>query len=241
MNILIIYAHPEPTSLNGCLKDFARHQLESQGHIVQISDLYEMNFKAAADGNDFRERKNPTQLNYLVEQLHASKNKSFSQDILLEQEKVDWSDLIIFQFPIWWTEAPAILKGWFDRVFALGYAYGPGAYDKGNLKGKKAMLSATHGAPNLNNYGEYGLKGKLEERLFNIQHEKLYFSGIEVLEPFLFPSTAPLEVRNDYFQLYKSRLLRIFDEAPISFHPLSHYENGQLIHEFRKDLAHNQM
>ncbi|WP_419393183.1 NAD(P)H-dependent oxidoreductase [Cytobacillus praedii] len=234
MNILIVYAHPEPTSLNGSLRDFSRYQLESQGHIVRISDLYEMNFKAVADGNDFSERKNPSQLNYLLEQMNASKNKSFSQDILFEQEKLDWTDFILFQFPIWWTETPAILKGWFDRVFALGYAYGPGTYDKGKLKGKKAMLSVTHGASSLNHYGEYGLKGKLEERLFNIQHEKLYFSGIEVLEPFIFPSAAPLEVRNNYFELYKNRLLHLFEEPAIPFHPLSHYENGQLVQKFQK-------
>lgn len=241
MNILIVYAHPEPTSLNGSLRDFARFQLESQGHALRISDLYDMNFKAVADKNDFCERKNPNQLNYLLEQMNASKNKTFSPDILLEQEKLDWADFILLQFPIWWTETPAILKGWFDRVFAFGFAYGPGTYDQGNLTGKKAMLSVTHGAPNLNNYGEYGLKGKLEERLFNIQHEKLYFSGIEVLEPFIFPSTAPLEVRNDYFEVYKNRLLHIFEEPTIPFHPLSHYENGQLVHDCRKDMAYNIM
>ncbi|MBM7620089.1 putative NADPH-quinone reductase [Bacillus tianshenii] len=235
MNILIVYAHPEPTSLNGSLKEFACSLLRSQGHNVRISDLYEMNFNAIADGNDFRERKNPDQLNYLSEQMNASKNKSFSEDILLEQEKLEWADFVIFQFPIWWTEAPAILKGWFDRVFAFGFAYGPGAYDKGNLRGKRAMLSVTHGAPNMNNYGEYGLKGKLEERLFNIQHEKLYFSGMDVLEPFLFPSSAPLEIRDAYFEQYKKRLLHIFEEPTIPFHPLSHYQHGQLVDEFRKD------
>ncbi|NLP52503.1 NAD(P)H-dependent oxidoreductase [Bacillus sp. RO1] len=235
MNILIVYAHPEPTSLNGSLKDFACNQLETQGHDVRVSDLYAMSFKAVADGNDFSVRKNPNQLNYLMEQMNASKEKSFSPDILLEQEKLEWADLIIFQYPIWWTETPAILKGWFDRVFAFGFAYGPGAYDKGNLSGKKALLSVTHGAPNLNNYGEFGLKGKLEERLFNIQHEKLFFSGIEVLEPFIFPSSASLDVRNAYFEKYKSRLLTIFEESTIPFHPLSHYQNGQLVEDYRTD------
>lgn len=38
MNVLIVYAHPEPTSLNGSLKDFAVRHLAAAGHQVQVSD-----------------------------------------------------------------------------------------------------------------------------------------------------------------------------------------------------------
>ena len=57
MNVLIIYAHPEPTSLNGSLKDFAVQRLEAAGHQVQVSDLYAMQWKAPLDAGDTLERR----------------------------------------------------------------------------------------------------------------------------------------------------------------------------------------
>jgi NAD(P)H dehydrogenase (quinone) len=42
MNILIVYAHPEPQSLNGSLNTMMVNKLESLGHSVQVSDLYQM-------------------------------------------------------------------------------------------------------------------------------------------------------------------------------------------------------
>lgn len=56
MNVLIVYAHPEPRSLNGALKDFAVARLEAAGHAVQVSDLYAMGWKAVLDAGDSLER-----------------------------------------------------------------------------------------------------------------------------------------------------------------------------------------
>lgn len=49
----------------------------------------------------------------------------FSKDVLLEQEKIQNSDAIVFIYPVFWTEAPAKLVGWFDRVWTTGFAYNP--------------------------------------------------------------------------------------------------------------------
>ncbi|EJK2315485.1 NAD(P)H-dependent oxidoreductase, partial [Klebsiella pneumoniae] len=46
MKVLLIYAHPEPRSLNGALKNFAVRHLQQAGHEVQVSDLYAMRWKA---------------------------------------------------------------------------------------------------------------------------------------------------------------------------------------------------
>ncbi|WP_409274747.1 NAD(P)H-dependent oxidoreductase [Neobacillus sp. SCS-31] len=236
MNILIVYAHPEPNSLNGFLKDLAVETLSAAGHEVIVSDLYEKNFKAVADRNDFTELNNPEKLNYIQEQYHASKNRTFTSDILEEQDHLLWADIAIFQFPIWWTESPAILKGWFDRVLAYNFAYGPGHYDQGNLRGKKAMLSITHGASSLANYGAYGLKGDLDERLFNIQHEKLFFCGMDVIEPFIFHSSTKEDAKEGLFNDYRKKLLNISNEPVIPFHPLSHYEKGQLKDQYKTSI-----
>ena len=56
MKTLIVYAHPEPKSLNGSLKNLAVSTLESAGHQVRVSDLYAMNWKAVVDAADFGER-----------------------------------------------------------------------------------------------------------------------------------------------------------------------------------------
>lgn len=48
MNILIVHAHPEPKSFTSSLKNTAKENLEKQGHYVEISDLYEMNFNPNA-------------------------------------------------------------------------------------------------------------------------------------------------------------------------------------------------
>ncbi|QOR66228.1 NAD(P)H-dependent oxidoreductase [Cytobacillus suaedae] len=228
MNIIIVYSHPSPTSLNAALKDTAVSVLERQGHTVKVSDLYEMKFKAIADQEDFTALKNPATFSYINEQYYASQNRTFSKDILEEQDNLAWADYVIFQFPMWWTEAPAILKGWFDRVFAYGFAYGPGAYDKGNLRGKKAMLSFTTGGNDLRNFGKNHLKGELSERLFNIQHEKLYFVGLDVIEPFVFTAGIDEQGKKELFEQFEDRLIHLESAPVIPFRPVSDYENGKL-------------
>ncbi len=52
MKVLLIYAHPEPRSLNGALKNFAIRHLQQAGHEVQVSDLYAMRWKAGYDADD---------------------------------------------------------------------------------------------------------------------------------------------------------------------------------------------
>ncbi|WP_246944676.1 NAD(P)H-dependent oxidoreductase [Bacillus pinisoli] len=215
MKVLIVFAHPDGQALNGALKDLSVDILQQNGHEVHITDLYEKKFKAIADKDDFLVLKNPDRFNYISEQYHALKNNTFVADIVEEQELVNWADFIIFQYPMWWTDAPAILKGWFDRVFSYGFAYGPGRYREGNLKGKTAIVSVTHGASDLSEYGESGIKGKVEERLYNIQHEKLFYCGMTVLEPFLFPAGADEETRLQQKKAWAKRLETILDETPL--------------------------
>lgn len=236
MNILIIYAHPEPKSFNGALKDMAVSELTSLGHEVRVSDLYAMNFKAVADQNDFLNRQNKDFLKYAVEQKNAVKTNSFSKDILEEQEKLLWADFVIFQFPLWWYSVPAILKGWFDRVFASGYVYSKDKrYDTGGLKGKKAMLSLTTGSPK-EAYTFVGMDGDIHEKiLYHINHGMLYFAGLEPVEPFIaWTPSHDEEERKRYLEEYKTRLHTLAETPSIPYHPSSHYdEHHQLKIEYR--------
>ena len=183
MNVLIVFAHPEPNSLNGIMKDLAAKTLRDNGHEVKISDLYGMRFKAVLDQADFSQRQNSEIFNPMMEQVNAVGTGSLSQDIKDEVEKIRWADMIIFQFPVWWTSPPAILKGWFDRVFLPGVVHNIAEgklYDTGLLKGKKAMLSFTTGATK-DIYSSKGPHGDLDEIFKFITHTILEVTGLEVL------------------------------------------------------------
>ena len=118
MNNLIIYAHPNPKSFNSAIKDEIVNVSKSRGWDTVIRDLYSMNFDPILTGKD----------------LISFKKGDISQDILTEQEYIRWADVISIIYPLWWTGFPAILKGYFDRVFAYGFAY------KYNKEGKIPML-----------------------------------------------------------------------------------------------------
>ena len=187
MNLFIVFANPEPNSLNGVIKDLAAKTLRDNGHEVKISDLYGMRFKAVLDQSDFSQRQNSEQFNPMMEQMNAVGTGSVSQDIKDEVEKIKWADMIIFQFPVWWSSPPAILKGWFDRVFLPGVIHNIAEgklYDTGLLKGKKAMLSFTTGATR-DVYSSEGPHGDLDEIFKFITHNILELTGLEVL-----PSTG---------------------------------------------------
>src|SRR3546814_12636686 len=84
---------------------------------------------------------------------------------------------------------PAIMKGWVDRVWAYGLAYGyRGAgnahrYGEGGFAGKRALLAVAVGGPEID-YSPRGINGPLEQLLFPITHGTLFFPGIQVLPTF---------------------------------------------------------
>lgn len=74
MNCLIIFAHPEPQSLNGRLKSRSVEALEAAGHTVKVSDLYAQGFGAAAGPGDFTRRANSDYFDLQKEQIYALKH-----------------------------------------------------------------------------------------------------------------------------------------------------------------------
>lgn len=200
MNVLIVYAHPEPQSLNGSLRDFSVQRLEAAGHAVQVSDLYAMQWKATLDANDSTaqsgDRFNPS-----LDSQQAFAQGLQSKDIELEQGKLLWADTVILQFPLWWFSMPAILKGWVERVYAYGFAYGVGEhsdvrwgdrYGEGTLAGKRAMLIVTTGGWE-SHYAQRGINGPIDDILFPIQHGILHYPGFEVLPPFVLYRTGRVD------------------------------------------------
>jgi len=80
---------------------------------------------------------------------------------------------------------PAILKGWVDRVFAVGVAYGGGRrFGTGLMRGKRAMCIVTVGGlPS--DYDGSGAYAPIEQVLYPIHRGIFEFTGFEVLPPFV--------------------------------------------------------
>lgn len=187
MKHLIVYAHPNPESLNHSILDTAVNTLKKNGHEVIVRDLYELNFQPVLKPED-------------TEAMKAGKTPN---DIKTEQAFISEADAITFISPIWWTGLPAILKGYVDRVFAYGFAYMPGAEGIVKLlKGKKGLIINTHGTPTevYDKIGmTAGLKVTSDVGIFD-------FTGIETVEHLLFGSIGYLEE-----EAYKGMLTRVED------------------------------
>ena len=193
MKVLWIFAHPEGRSLNGSLRDFGVHTLQAAGHEVRQSDLYAMRWKAVADREDFTDTEPAGRLIYGASSFRSFKEGTQAADVKGEQDKVMWADVVLLQFPLWWFSAPAILKGWFDRVLAAGWAYrvvdptNPKRnlrYGDGTLKGKRGMLIVTTGASGAS-VGPRGVVGSIDDLLFPINYGVLWYTGMSVLPPHL--------------------------------------------------------
>lgn len=229
MKVLLVYAHPEPKSLNGSLKDFAVKRLEANGHQVQVSDLYAMDWKASLDADDSPGRPAESRFNPSLDSKLAFEEGRQSQDIVLEQEKLLWADAVILQFPLWWFSMPAILKGWVERVYAYGFAYGVGEhsdarwgnrYGEGTLAGKRAMLIVTAGGWE-SHYSPRGINGPIDDLLFPIQHGVLFYPGFDVLPPFVIYRTSRMDEAkfSTTCDALGQRLDDLWKTAPIPFRP----------------------
>lgn len=131
LKALVLYAHPNPKSFNAAILQTVKDELATKGAEVKVKDLYAMNWNPVLSASDFKQM--------LSDRIPP--------DIARERADVAWADTIITIAPFWWFSVPAILKGYFDRVFGQGFAYqytdqGP----VGLLTDKKAVIITTSGA-----------------------------------------------------------------------------------------------
>lgn len=227
MNVLIVFAHPEPQSLNAALRDIAVEELKAQGHTVKVSDLYAMGWTSEVDRPDFPSLPPEERLMPAAASKRAFADGTLTDDVRTEIDKLLWADVLILQFPLWWYAMPAILKGWVDRVYAYGFAYGVGEHSdkrwgdrfgEGNLAGKRAMLIVTAGGWE-EHYSARGVNGPINDLLFPINHGILYYPGYDVLPPFVTYSTdrfneARFEVAAEEL---RQRMRTIETTAPIPY------------------------
>ena len=141
MNVFIVYAHPSEDSFTRHVRDGFIKGLEAAGHSYVLSDLYAMGFQT-----DMSEAEYLREANY-------NEAVPLPDDVVAEQQKINDSDAIVFIYPVFWTEAPAKLVGWFNRVWAYGFAYGNRSM---KLLDKALVLCvAGHSLEHLKEYGHY--------------------------------------------------------------------------------------
>lgn len=226
-NVLWVSAHPEPRSLNGSIRNIGVERLRSRGHLVVESDLYAMNWDPvlrAEDGETDSERED-ARFRVSADTRRAYLARSQRQEVAREQAKIVQADAIIVQYPLWWYGMPAILKGWFDRVFVSGFAFGTDPvsgqrlrFEHGPFTGKRALVLTTLGDRE-RAIGPRGKSGELSELLFGLLHGTFAYTGMSVLQPWALPSADRAEAidgaRADLFR----RLDGLFVDAPIPYRP----------------------
>jgi NAD(P)H dehydrogenase (quinone) len=191
MKHLIIYAHPNKSSLNHYFKSLLVEHLEQNDHEVQIRDLYQLRFNPVLS----------------LEDMDGQRKGQVADDVKQEQDYINWANHITFIYPIWWTGMPAVMKGYIDRVMSYGFAY---RYDlgvqKGLLKGKQTIIINTHGKSN----AEYEQNG-MDKALSLTSDKGIYsYCGLEVNEHFFFdradrPSSESIGVwTNQILATYKN-------------------------------------
>jgi NAD(P)H dehydrogenase (quinone) len=248
MKVLHVFAHPEPQSLNGALRDVAMAELKSQGHEVRISDLYADGWKSEVDRADFPLLTADERFIPVAASKKAFAANALTDDVKAEIEKLMWADALILQFPLWWFAMPAILKGWVDRVFAYGFAYGVGEhsdkrwgdrYGEGTLVGKRAMLIVTAGGWE-EHYAARGINGPIEDLLFPINHGILYYPGYSVLPPFVVYRVDHLDAAGfaSVAELLRERMRMLPTTPPISYRKQNGGDYLIPSMELRSDLGH---
>ena len=155
MKVFVVYCHPSEDSFTRHVRDAFIRGIVDAGHEYVLSDLYAMGFRT-----DMSEQEYLRDANYTTEPPLAA-------DVLAEQAKVNAADAVAFIYPVFWTEAPAKLVGWFDRVWTYGFAYG----ERTMKTLDKALFLVTAGNK-MERLVQFGLldsmkKVMLGDRLFN--------------------------------------------------------------------------
>ncbi len=112
MKVFVVYCHPSSSSFTCSVKEEFIRGLKDAGHSYEISDLYGDGFNPVMSEEE-----------YLREGFYRI-DDPIAEDVRKEQQKINEADIIVFIYPDFWTAAPAMLEGWFQRVWTYGFAYG---------------------------------------------------------------------------------------------------------------------
>ncbi|WP_329120880.1 NAD(P)H oxidoreductase [Streptomyces sp. NBC_01353] len=125
---LLVLAHPRTDSLTAQVADLVHARLKDGARSVDVLDLYAEGFDPVlrpADEPDWENRE-----------------KAYTAEVHAHMDRILAADDIVVVFPVWWMAPPAVLKGWIDRVWNYGFAYGR---SKPRLAAKRMLWLALMG------------------------------------------------------------------------------------------------
>ena len=165
MNVLVVYAHPNPKSFNHAVLESFTKGLKDGGHTFDVVDLYAEKFNPSIQLEDFGQ----------------FAGKPMPKEVQKQQERLANAEAIVFISPALGWFVPAILEGWIQRVFSFGFAWKADQTGMiGLLMQKKGLYIFTTGNPEAY-YQATGLGGSMK----NILEMSLTESGIKETD-FLF-------------------------------------------------------
>jgi putative NADPH-quinone reductase len=134
MKVLVVYCHPREDSFCAALRDAVTAGLAARGHAAELIDLYAEGFAPALSAEE-RGRYHDEATNTVGVERHL--------------EALRRAEALVFVYPTWWYGMPAMLKGWFDRVWAPGVAFhiGPGAIEPRLTNITRIAVVTTYGSP----------------------------------------------------------------------------------------------
>jgi NAD(P)H dehydrogenase (quinone) len=129
----IIVAHPNAQSFNMSVATHYRESVEKLGCKTVTRDLYRSNFQPALHDGEI-----PRPAGFAPE-----------ADIVAERALIADAGVFAFIYPLWFNVPPAILVGYIQRVFGLGFGYGPqrGGANSRLLLGRSMISFSSSGAP----------------------------------------------------------------------------------------------
>jgi NAD(P)H dehydrogenase (quinone) len=127
MRALLVLAHPLSDSLCAHLAQQAQSALEAQGAQVDRLDLYALGFRPELT----------------AEERGTYNAPAPDAEIAALQQRLAAADMLVLVFPTWWFSLPAMLKGWFERVWTPHFAFAPGTPIRPLLTGLKSVLVVT--------------------------------------------------------------------------------------------------
>ncbi|MFH8974652.1 NAD(P)H oxidoreductase [Streptomyces sp. NPDC017890] len=144
---LLVLAHPRSDSLTAQVAGHLQLRIKDAGDTLDLLDLY-------AEGFDPR-------LTPVDEPDWEDREKRYSPEVHAHMDRLAAADDILVVFPVWWYAPPAVVKGWIDRVWNYGFAYGR---SRPRLAGKRMLWLGLAGGTD-GDYGRTGLAGALDLQL----------------------------------------------------------------------------
>jgi len=186
MKHAVIVAHPDPDSFTLSVAQAYCEAVTAKGHEALLRDLYAMDFDPRLKASE----------------IPGHRGFGPADDVKAERTSLKDARVFAFVYPFWINAAPAILKGYIDRVFGLGFAYGPqGSASQPLLTGRKMISFTSSGAPT--EWVEKTGAGEAERTLFDRHISAV--SGLEILDHIHFGGIVP-GIRADVVERHLERV-----------------------------------